>query len=164
MGLSTVSGFASYDQSAQVNTLDISPFLSEALLADFSLLGALNVDVGDGNALSDIIHYWEEDSLNSEILTLTISLGTSDTSITFTSSTAPHVGDYVINTTGPKTNQEVMQVTTVNSATNATVSRGFNATTAASLANSSTVALMRVEQEFSDISTDASVNPTVRSN
>jgi hypothetical protein len=57
-----------------------------------------------------------------------------------------------------------MQVLTVNSATNATVSRGYNATTAASLANSTTVALMRVEQEFSDISTDASVNPTVRTN
>ena len=162
MALSSVSGFASYDQSAQVNTLDISPFLSEALILDFHLLGQLNIDLG--NPVQDIIHYWEEDTLNSEILTLTISLGTSDTSITFTSSSAPHVGDYVINQGAPGTNQEVMQITTVNSATNATVSRGYNATTAASLANSTTVALMRVEQEFSDISTDASVNPTVRSN
>jgi hypothetical protein len=162
LALSSVSGFASFDQSAQVNTLDISPFLSEALILDFHLLGQLNIDLG--NPVSDIIHYWEEDTLNSEILTLTVSLGTSDTSITFTSSSAPHVGDYVINQAAPGTNQEVMQVTTVNSATNATVSRGFNATTAASLANSTTVALMRVETEFSDISTDASVNPTVRTN
>jgi hypothetical protein len=162
LALSSVSGFASFDQSAQVNTLDISPFLSEALILDFHLLGQLNIDLG--NPVQDIIHYWEEDTLNSEILTLTISLGTSDSSITFTSSSAPHVGDYVINQGAPGTNQEVMQITTVNSATNATVSRGYNATTAASVANSTTVALMRVEQEFSDISTDASVNPTVRTN
>jgi hypothetical protein len=162
MALSSVSGFASFDQSAQVNTLDISPFLSEALILDFQLLGQLNIDLG--NPVEDIIHYWEEDTLNSEILTLTISLAAADTSMTFTSSSAPHVGDYVINQGAPGTNQEVMQVLTVNSATNATVSRGFNATTAASLANSTTVALMRVEQEFSDISADASVNPTVRSN
>lgn len=162
MALSSVSAFASYDQSANVNTLDISPFLSEALILDFHLLGQLNIDLG--NPVQDIVHYWEEDTLNSEILTLTISLGTSDSSITFTSSSAPHVGDYVINQAAPGTNQEVMQVTAVNSATNATVSRGYNATTAASVANSTTVALMRVEQEFSDISTDASVNPTVRTN
>src|SRR4051794_3858470 len=99
MALSSVSGFASFDQSAQVNTLDISPFLSEALILDFHLLGQLNIDLG--NPVSDIIHYWEEDTLNSEILTLTISLGTSDTSITFTSSSAPYVGDYVINQAAP---------------------------------------------------------------
>jgi hypothetical protein len=162
MALNSVSSFASFDQSAQVNTLDISPFLSEALILDFHLLGQLNIDLG--NPVQDIIHYWEEDTLNSEILTLTISLGTTDTSMTFTSSSAPHVGDYVVNQGAPGTSGEVMQVTTVNSATNATISRGYNATTAASLANSVTVALMRVEQEFSDISTDASVNPTVRSN
>jgi len=162
MALNSVSSFASFDQSAQVNTLDISPFLSEALILDFHLLGQLNIDLG--NPVQDIIHYWEEDTLNSEILTLTISLGTTDTSMTFTSSSAPHVGDYVVNQGAPGTSGEVLQVTTVNSATNATISRGYNATTAASLANSVTVALMRVEQEFSDISTDASVNPTVRSN
>src|SRR3954468_8019609 len=111
MALNSVAAFASFDQSAQVNTLDISPFLSEALILDFTLLGKLNVDLG--NPVEDIIHYWEEDALNSEILTLTVSLSTSDSSITFTSSSAPHVGDYVINQGAPGTNQEVMQITTV---------------------------------------------------
>src|SRR6185369_8734294 len=59
-------------------------------------------------------------------------------------------------------NKEVMQITTVNSTTNSTVSRGFAATTAASVATTSSLVLQRIEQEFSDIGTDASVNPTVR--
>jgi hypothetical protein len=162
MALSTVSAFGSFDQSANVNTLDISSFLSEALLYDFSLLGALNIDLSD--PVDDIIHYWQEDALNSEQLTLTISLSSSATSLTFTASTAPHVGDYIIaKDGGTNGNSEVMQITTVNSSTNVSVSRGFN-TTAASVPNGGTMLLMRAEQEFSDIGTDASVNPTVRSN
>lgn len=160
MALGTSSAFSSFDQSANVNTLDISPFLSEALLFDFTLLGALNIDMSD--PVDDIIHYWEEDALNSELLTLTISLSTSASSVTYTASTAPHVGDYLI-ATGGGTNSEVMQITTVNSTTNSSVSRGFNST-AASIANAGTVALMRAEQEFSNIGDDASVNPTVRTN
>lgn len=160
MALASSSAFSSFDQSANVNQLDISSFLSEALIYDYSLLGALNVDMGD--PVDDIIHYWQEDSLNSELLTLTISLSTTASSITISSSTAPHVGDYLI-ATGGGTNGEVMQVTTVNSATSVSVSRGFNST-AASVANGGTLALMRAEQEFSNIGDDASVNPTVRSN
>ena len=160
MALATSSAFSSFDQSSNVNTLDISSFLSEALIYDFSLLGALNVDMGD--PVDDIIHYWQEDSLNSDLLTLTISLSTTASSITISSSTAPHVGDYLI-ARGGGTNQEVMQVTTVNSATSVSVSRGFNST-AASIANGGTLAIMRLEQEFSNIGDDASVNPTVRSN
>ena len=160
MALATSSAFSSFDQSSNVNTLDISSFLSEALIYDFSLLGALNIDMSD--PVDDIIHYWQEDSLNSELVTLAISLSTTASSITIASSTAPHVGDYLISTAGGP-NQEVMQVTTVNSATSVSVSRGFNST-AASVANGGTLALMRAEQEFSNIGDDASVNPTVRSN
>lgn len=160
MTLATSSAFSSFDQSAQVNVLDISPFLSEALYFDYHLLGAIGMSTD--NPVDDIIHYWVEDSLNSDTLTLTISLASGDTSVTFSSSAAPHVGDYLIST-GGGTNQEVMQITAVNSSTNVSVSRGFNST-AASIANSGTVALMRNAQEFSDIDTDASVNPTVRSN
>jgi hypothetical protein len=150
MALSSVSGFASFDQSAQVNTLDISPFLSEALILDFHLLGQLNVDLGNPvRGHHSLLGRGHAEQRNPDADDL-----------------AWHVGhvDHVHLEHGPPrwrlrhqpgapgTNQEVMQVTTVNSATNATVSRGYNATTAASLANSTTVALMRVEQEFSDIS------------
>jgi hypothetical protein len=162
MALATSSAFSSFDQSANVNTLDISSFLSEALIYDFSLLGALNIDLSD--PVDDIIHYWQEDSLNSEQLTLAISLSTTASSLTITASTAPHVGDYIVaKDGGTNGNGEVMQVTTVNSSTSVSVSRGFN-TTAASVPSGGTMLLMRAEQEFSDIGTDASVNPTVRSN
>ena len=160
MTLATSSAFSSFDQSAQVNVLDISPFLSEALYFDYHLLGAIGMSTD--NPVDDIIHYWVEDSLNSDTLTLSISLASGDTSVTFTSSAAPHVGDYLVSTDGG-TNQEVMQITAVNSSTNVSVSRGFNST-AASIASAGTVAIMRNAQEFSDIDTDASVNPTVRSN
>jgi galactitol-specific phosphotransferase system IIB component len=160
MALATVSAFASFDQTANVNKLDISPFLSEALIYDFHLLGHVGMPMD--NPITDVTYYWLEDSLNSDSLTLTISLGTTDTSITYSASTAPHVGDYVTVQGVTNNNKEIMQITTVNSTTNATVSRGFAATTAASVATTSTLVLQRLEQEMSDIGTDATVNPTVR--
>jgi hypothetical protein len=161
MALASTALFASYDLTDKVQAYDISPFLSEALLYDFSLIGHVGMN---GDPLDDNTYYWQEDVLNSDTLTLTISLGTSDTSITHSASTAPHVGDLVTVTGISNLNQEIMQITAVNSSTNSTVSRGYAATTAASIASSGTVALQRLEQEGSDISADASVNPTVRSN
>lgn len=160
MALNSVSAFASYDQSANVNKLDISPFLSEALIYDFHALGHIGMPMD--NPVSDITYYWIEDKLNSDQLTLTISLSTSDTSITYSSSSAPHVGDLVTVTGVTNLNNEVMQITAVNSTTNSTVCRGYAASTAASIANSGTLVLQRTEQEFSDIGSDATVNPTVR--
>lgn len=162
MALASVSAFASYDQSSQVNKLDISPFLSEALIYDFHLLGHIGMPMD--NPVTDITYYWLEDALNSDTLTLTISLGTSDTSITYTASSVPHVGDLVTVDGVTNNNKEIMQITAVNSTTNSTVSRGYAATTAASIASSGTVVLMRTEQEFSDIGSDFTQNPTVRTN
>lgn len=162
MALASVSGFATFDQTANVNVLDISPFLSEALIYDFHALGHFGMPME--NPVDDITYYWLEDALNSDTLTLTISLGTTDTSITYSASTAPHVGDLVTVQGVTNNNFEVMQITTVNSTTNSTVSRGYAATTAASVATTSSLVLQRTEQEFSDIGSDASVNPTVRTN
>jgi uncharacterized protein DUF5309 len=160
MALASVTPFASFDQTANVNRLDISSFLSEALIYDFHLLGHIGMTMD--NPVTDVTYYWQEDAINSDTLTLTISLGTADTSITFTASSAPHVGDYVTVQGVTNNNKEVMQITTVNSTINATVSRGFAATTAASIASGGTVVLQRLETEASDIGTDATVNPTVR--
>lgn len=157
MALLTSNAFSTYDQSTNVNRLDISPFLSQALIYDLHALGAIGMPMD--NPLIDNTYTWFEDALNSDLLVTTISMGTADTSITFTSSAAPHVGDYVIANAGG-TDAEVMQVTAVNSSTNVTVSRGYNATTAASRVTTSTLALMRNEQEFSDIGTDSTVNPS----
>lgn len=161
MALASVSGFASFDQTANVNKLDISPFLSEALIYDYHALGHFGMPMD--NPVDDVIYYWLEDALNSDTLTLTISLGTADTSITYSASTAPHVGDYVTVQGVTNNNFELMQITTVNSTTNSTVSRGFAATTAASVATTSTLVLQRLETEMSNIGDDATVNPTVRS-
>lgn len=160
MALASSSAFSSFDQSAQVNKLDISAFLSEALYLDYHFLGAIGMNTNE--SVQDIVYYWLEDSLNSDTLTPTISLGTADTSVTITASSAPHVGDYIYVSAKavPDSTREVMQVTAVNSTTNVTVSRGFNST-AASVATTSTLALIRNEQEFSDIGADASVNPAV---
>lgn len=157
MTLLTSSAFSSFDQSTNVNKLDISAFLSKALIYDLHALGTIGMPMD--NPLIDTTYTWFEDSLNSDLLTTTISMGTTDTSITFTASSAPHVGDYLTCTAGG-TDAEVMQITAVNSSTNVTVSRGYNATTAASRVTTSTLALQRIEQEFSDISTDSTVNPT----
>lgn len=161
MALAASSAFSSFDQSAQVNKLDISPFLSEALYLDYNFLGAIGMSTGS-SPVSDIIYYWLEDALNGDTLTPTISVGTTDTSLTITASTAPHVGDYVYVASKAVVDStaEIMQITAVNSTTNVSVSRGFNST-AASIATTSTLALVRNEQEFSDIGTDATVNPTV---
>ena len=154
------SAFDSFNQAAQVNKLDISPFLSAALILDFNLLGAIGMTMD--NPVTDIVYYWLEDELNSDLLTPTISVGTTDTSITITASTAPHVGDYIFvkDKAVVDSTNEVMQVTTVNSSTVVTVSRGFNST-AASIATTSTLALVRNEQEFSDIGTDSTLMPDV---
>lgn len=163
MTLLTSSAFSTFDQSTNVNRLDISPFLSKALIFDFHALGTFGMPLD--NPLIDTTYTWFEDGLNGDTLTPTISVSTSDTSLTITASTAPHVGDYVYvqTKTVPDNTREVMQITAVNSSTNVSVSRGFNST-AASIATTSTLALMRNEQEFSDISSDASVNPTGRVN
>lgn len=162
MALSSVSAFATFDQNAHVNKVDISPFLSEALIYDFHALGHFGMPMD--NPVTDITYYWHEDTLNSDTLTLAISLGTTDTSITYAASTAPHVGDLVTVQGVTNNNFEVMQITAVNSTTNSTVSRGYAATTAASIAVSGTVVLQRTEQEFSDLGADASLNPTTRTN
>ncbi len=162
MALASVSAFATFDQTARVNKEDVSPFLSEALIYDYHLLGAIGMPMD--NPLEDVTYYWLEDALNSDVLTLTISLSSTDSSITHSSSTAPHIGDLVTVQGITNGNTEVMQITATNSATNSTVSRGYAATTAASIASAGTVVLQRLETQFSDIGSDATVNPTVRTN
>ena len=162
MALSSVSAFASFDLTDGAAIRDISPFLSEALIYDFHLLG--HIGMSTDNPVKDVTYYWVEDALNADSVTLSISLAAADSSITFTASSQPHVGDYVMQTGSANLNQEIMQITAVNSTTNATVSRGFNATTAASVASGGTLSLIRNEQEFSDIGSDLTVNPTVRTN
>lgn len=159
--LTASNSFDTFNQSTNLNRLDISPFLAKALIYDFHALGTFGMPMD--NPLIDTTYTWFEDSLNSDTLTPTISVATADTSITITASAAPHVGDYIMVSKKlvPDNTSEVMQITLVNSSTSVSVSRGFNST-AASIATTSTLALMRNEQEFSDIGADSTVNPTGR--
>lgn len=163
MALQSAPGFASFGVSDGAQIRDISDVLADAIYYDLHLLGNLNVDFG--SPVYDVVHYWNEDALNSDTVTMNNggSLSSTATSITLTTGQGArvHVGDLVYpNLSGA---QEAMQVTTVTGDV-LTVTRGYNSTTQASVADSSVLFLIRAEQEGSDIGSDKSLTPTVRSN
>ena len=161
MALSTTSLFASFDLSAQVNELDISPVLAKALYYDLNLAGALNMDFA--NPVTDTTYYWNEDAINSDLVTVSGSVTSTATSIVLSSNHGlrVHVGDLVYNTAVSST--EVAEVTAISTDT-LTVVRGYNSTAQASIADAATLGVIRAEQEGSDIGSDRSLNPTVRNN
>ena len=161
MALASADLFAAFDLTAQSNELDISPILEEAIYYDLNLLGSLNVDFG--NPVSDIIHYWNEEQLNTDTVTMGASAASDGTALTLTAGHGSrlHIGDLLYDTTINST--EVLQVTATASGA-ATVTRAYNSTTAASIANAAVLGVIRAEQEGSDIGTDRTLNATVRNN
>lgn len=162
MTLATADLFAAFDVTAQSQELDISPILEEAIYYDLNLLGAMNVDFGA--PVEDIIHYWDEEELNADTVTASASFASTDTTIALTTNHGlrTHIGDllYVSSVTGTT---EIMQITAT-AANAVTVTRTYNTTVAASQASGVTLALIRAEQEGSNIGADRTLNPTVRSN
>jgi len=161
MALSATSLFASFDLTAQTNELDISPVLAKALYYDLNLAGALPADLA--NPVTDTIHYWNEDNINADIVTVSGSVTSTATTVNVSSTHGlrVHVGDYLYNTGANQT--EVFQVTAI-STDALTVVRGINSTAQASIADAATLGVIRVEQEASDIGSDRSLNASVRSN
>ncbi len=162
MALAATTLFASFDITDGSQDRDISPVLAKALYYDLHALGAINVDFG--RPVHDTLHYWNEDALNADTVTVSGSVTSSGSSIVLASAAQGarcHIGDILYDTAIAKT--ERMRITDVSSAT-LTVSRGINSTTATTIADAATLALIRCEQEGSDIGTDKSVAPTVRSN
>jgi uncharacterized protein DUF5309 len=161
MALNSVNLFAAFDVTDGAQDRDISPILEEALYYDLNLLGSLNVAFD--SPIFDIIHYWNEEQLNADTVTASASTASNGTALALTTNHGNrlHVGDQLYDTAINTT--EVMQVTAV-SASAATITRGFNSTTAASLAADAVLAVIRVEQEGSDIGSDKTLNPTVRNN
>lgn len=161
MALATADLFAAFDVTDAAQERDISPILEEAIYYDLNLLGSINVAFD--NPVEDIIHYWNEEELNADTVTMGASAASNDTSLTLTAGHGPrlHIGDLLYDTTINTT--EVMQVTATATGA-ATITRAYNSTTAASIANAAVVAVIRAEQEGSDISTDRTLNPTVRNN
>lgn len=162
MALAASSAFASFDINSNTNILDISPVLAEALILDFNFLGAgMNFDMSD--PVEDTTFYWNEEALNGDTVTLNGSVSSSATSFTIDSSTLPNEG-MLLYVQGVEGQTEVIQITAVGSDTALTVTRGYNSTTQASIADNATLALMPASQEASDFDSDKSVKPTAESN
>src|SRR5262245_26316204 len=161
MALNAVNLFAAFDVTDGAQERDISPILEEALYYDLNALGYFNVAFDQ--PVNDIIHYWNEEQLNADTVTLTASAASTDTSLALTTGqgSRTHIGDLIYDTSTNTT--EVMQITAT-AANSVTITRSYNSTVAASIASTATLALIRVEQEGSDIGTDKTLNPVVRNN
>lgn len=161
MALASADLFAAFDVTDGAQERDISPVLEEAIYYDLNLLGALNVAFDA--PVDDIIHYWNEEQLNSDTVTMGASAASDGTALTLATNHGlrAHIGDLLYNTAINST--EVMQITAT-AASAVTVTRSYNSTTAASIADAATLALIRAEQEGSDIGSDKTLNPTVRNN
>lgn len=160
MALASTSFFAAFDVTDGAQERDISNVLSRALYYDLHLLGALNVDFA--GAVTDTTYRWNDDNLNSEQVSLSTGSVASDGSVlTVATGHTVHEGDLLYSEASGS--QEVMQVTAT-AGSLLTVSRAYNSTTAASLASTATLQVIRAEQEGSDIGSDRTLNPTVRDN
>lgn len=162
MALASTGLFASFDVTDGAQARDISPVLADAIFFDLHLLGAINVDFG--SPATDTTHYWNEDLLNSDVVTTAASASSAGTSISLSSGHGArvHVGDLFYDTSLINST-EVGQVTAISTDT-LTVTRAYNSTTATSISSGATLAVIRAEQEGSDIGADKSLTPRVRSN
>lgn len=161
MALQPSNPFASFDLPDGAQTRDISTYLQEALYFDFHLLGRL--DIAWDDPIFDPTYFWNEDALNADTVTTSASVASGGTSISLSAGHGArvHIGDLLKDTAVGAT--EVKQVTAISTDT-LTVTATVNSTAGSSIASGATVALMRTEQEASDIGADKSVAPTVRSN
>lgn len=162
MALNASTPFASFDVTDGAQIRDISPVLQDAIFYDLNILSALNVAFD--SPVFDTTHYWNEEQLNSDQVSLSSASAASTAtalSVSAGHGARLHVGDLLYDNASGST--EVMQITAV-STDALTVTRGYNSTTAASIAASATLNLIRAEQEGSDIGSDKTLNPTVRSN
>lgn len=159
MALATSDMFSSFDVTDGAQTRDISPVLEDAIFYDLNLLGKFNPEMG--RPADDTTIYWNEEVLNGDTLTTSASAASNATSLSVTAGHTAHIGDLLYDTATGST--EVMQVT--NTATTAlTITRAYISTTAATVASGATLALIRAEQESSNIGSDFTKNPTVRTN
>lgn len=161
MALNSTNLFAAFDVTDGAQERDISAVLEEALYYDLNLLGYVNVAFD--SPVQDILHYWNEEQLNADTVTMGASATSVATALTLTTNhgNRTHIGDLLYDTTTGST--EVMQITAT-SASAVTVTRTYNSTVAATISATAVLALIRAEQEASDIGSDKTLNPTVRNN
>lgn len=161
MALAGFTGDASYDHSDDSH-LDLSNEISAILLADLFLLGRIPM----GGEASNIIHYWLEEGLNATYVQLNGALTTGATTVTLDSSTGCQVGALLQNET-EYGKSEVMQVVSVDSATQITVVRavGDSAPAAETHADNSRLRIIgRPKQEGDENTTNESAARSRKSN
>jgi hypothetical protein len=115
MALASYAGAASYDQ-ADSHFLDLSDVLSAVLLADTFFLGRVPM----GEAGTQTIHYWTEDTLNALTFTVALAKDDNETSFVVSSAAGIRIGCLFVDEAIGKT--EVMQITAI-SGTTMTVTR-----------------------------------------
>ena len=161
MALAATTPLASYDQAAG-EFLDLSNELAEIIRRDnTSFLSR----VGISGEATETLHSWMEDSLNANSVELNESgFDSSETDMTVVSSTGVRVGALLRNVSeAGKT--EVVQVTTVDSATLLTIVRGYGSTTGEAHTTGSTWRIIaNPAQEGQDAPADESKTRTKVSN
>ena len=161
MALAVTTPLASYDQAAG-EFLDLSNELAEIIRRDnTSFLSR----VGVSGEATETLHSWMEDSLQANSVTLNESgFDASETDMTFTSTARLKVGSLIRNVSeAGKT--EVIQVTSVDSATVCTVVRGYGSTTGEAHTTASTWRIIaHPAQEGQDAPADESKTRTKVSN
>jgi hypothetical protein len=166
MALQAAGGFATFNLTDGAQIRDISPVLADALYYDLHLLGNLNVDFG--SPATDIQHWWNEDLLNADTVTGASVYNSATTTVNVTAGQGlrTHVGDLLVarnaaDTTG--TVGLVLQITAISTdaLTTAWIASGA---TSNSASFTPSFAVIPGEQEGSDIGSDKSLTPTVRSN
>ena len=160
MALAVTTPLASYDQSAG-EFLDLSNELAEIIRRDnTSFLSR----VGISGEATETTHSWMEDSLNGNTATLDESgFDSSETDMTFVSTSNIRVGSLLRNTSeAGKT--EVIQVTSVDSATVCTVVRGYGSTSGEAHSTGSIWNVINPNQEGQDPPADSSKVRTKVSN
>jgi hypothetical protein len=166
MALQAAGGFATFGITDGAQIRDISPVLADAIYYDLHLLGNLNVDFGD--PATDIQHWWNEDLLNADTVTGTSVYNSATTTVNVTSGqgTRVHVGDLLVarnNADNTGTAGLTLQVTAI--ATDALTTAWLaSGATSSSASFTPSFAIIPGEQEGSDIGSDKSNSPTVRSN
>lgn len=161
MALAATNLFAAFDVTDGAQERDISPVLQDAIYYDLNALALLNPSF-DAPAM-DSTHWWNEEQLNADTVVLAASAASNGTSLSLTSGHGArvHVGDLIYDLASGST--EVIQVTAISTDT-LTVTRAYNSTGAASNASNATLSVIPAEQEGSDIGTDKTLGPVVRSN
>lgn len=162
MALNSTDFFATFDITDGSQERDISPLLQEALYFDLAFLGAIGVDMG--YTAKDTTHWWNEDALNSDLVTVSGSVASSGTSIVLKAGHGArvHLGDLVQDTTS--NSDMIKEVTAISTDTLTVGTASYGSSTAVNLADGAVLAIIRREQEGSDIGVDRSVAPSVKTN